>query len=252
MIRSGFSAIVAAGLAAFAFTANAALPTVGVTFTQPSGTVGPGDSVEVWVTMSIDANDVPLVLDEAMPDFGLDPADLPTQGSYRDPGTGEYVWADFVSYDWAYLNTWFGCDTTFGQSCTGGPPYGFSFHTSSKPGKPSINFVTSFELQPGESYEYLFGVFAPSAGPVPADTYVFRNTGVSLNFRGVDIDGNELHADVDLGRTCPPGGDPTCGFTRTVTAIPEPATWGSMSLGLMLLGAVAYRRGTRASRSSRG
>ena len=163
-----------------------------LTFTQPTGTVGPGDSVEVWVTMSIDADDVPFVFDAAMPDFGLDPADLPTQGWYRDPDTGEEVWADFVSYDRAALNTWFSCDTTFSQPCMNNSlPYDFSFHSSSKPGKPSINFVASFELQPGESYDYLFGVFAPSAGPVPAGTYVFRSTGVLLYFQGQDIDGNE-------------------------------------------------------------
>lgn len=232
---------IAASCVALACSANAALPTVDLAFTTPSGTVGPNDSVEVWVTMSIPSSSSALAFDESAPDFGLDPADLPSQGYYdssANPGT--MVWADFTSYSEIYLNTWFGCSGTFTASCIDGPPYDFSFHLSSLPGKPSVNFLTSFDLQPGQQYSYLFGVFTPSAGPVAAGTYTFERTGLTLNFVGLDADGNTLHAEVDWQTNCGPG-DTSCLFTRTVTAVPEVSTWASMSIGLLLVGSLVPR-----------
>lgn len=64
----------------------------------------------------------------------------------------------------------------------------FSFNTS---GPDTINFLPAdggtFSLQPGESHDYLFGSFAPSAGPVASGTYTFPLTTLMLQFRGIGV-----------------------------------------------------------------
>ena len=229
------SALALAGLTA-TLAAQAALPTVDVSFTQASGVVGPTDVIEVWVTLTVQPNSSPLVFDGASgAPFGLAPADLPVQGQNN---AGDL--SNFASYDFLQTNTFFGCSGTFTNTCDPGA-YAFNFHTSSEPGKPTFNFLPALNLAPGASTSYLFGTLTP-VGTVAAGTYTFYRTGATLLFTGLDATGQNIFHYYTLGESCPDGESAGCAFTRTVVGVPEPQTYALLLAGLMGVGWIARRR----------
>jgi hypothetical protein len=201
-------------------------PGLTLTFLDPTGTVTPTETVEVWVRLALDAG-APFALTfdgTSPPDFGLPAGIVPAEGfrtntSYTCTGT-----------------FWPGCSTT---------EYQFQFHTSNAdPTRPSFNFLTSFALNPGESFDYLFGRFIPQGAGAAPGTYEFTRTSAFIQVFGTNAAGAELEATVDLASTCPAGGPP-CSFSRTVVAVaavPEPATVALLATGLAALGWVARRR----------
>jgi hypothetical protein len=236
-----FRQLLAAAALAIAATAQAALPTVTLSFDQRTGTVGPGDSIDIFMTLTVDAGSAPLAFDGTTPaPFGFAAADLPLQGYYNDPGTYGNDPAAFASYTFVQTNTAYGCSGTFTSTCDPGA-YAFTFHTSSEPGRPSFNFLPSLNLQPGESFSYLFGTFTP-VGSVAPGTYSFYSAYTDLVFNGLDANGHDLYAYVDLGATCPTGAGDDCAFMRTVLAVPEVQTGALMVLGLLAIGGYARRR----------
>jgi hypothetical protein len=219
--------------------AQAALPTVDVSFTQSSGVVGPTDVIEVWVTLTVQPSSSPLVFDATSgAPFGFNPADLPVQGQNN---AGEL--SDFASYTYVQTNTYFGCSGTFTDpvnTCDPGA-YAFDFHTNNEPGKPSFNFLPSVNLAPGASTTYLFGTFTP-VGTVAEGTYTFYRSGATIVFDGLDATGQNIFKYVTLGETCPAGEEAACAFTRTVVGVPEPQTYALLMAGLLGVGWVARRR----------
>jgi hypothetical protein len=228
-------ALALAGLTA-SLAAQAALPTVDVSFTQAAGVVGPTDVIEVWVTLTVQPNSSPLVFDATLGSpFGFNPADLPVQGQ-NNAG----VLSDFASFTYVQTNTYFGCSGTFTNTCDPGA-YTFNFHTDNLPAQPSFNFLPSLNLAPGASKSYLFGTFTP-VGTVAEGTYTFYRTGATIVFDGLDATGQNIFQYVTLGESCPAGEDAGCAFTRTVVGVPEPQTYAMLMAGLLGVGWMARRR----------
>jgi len=225
--------------------AMAALPFGQLSFVEPVATVGNTEIIDVRVRFTLDPTSSALNFSNN-PLTGFDPSDLPTQGYYDNP-LGTRIFEDFASIDRAFLNTYFSCSDSFTNGCSDGTAsYAFDFHTSSAPGEPSIVFLTAFTLQPGESYEYLFGQFTPKSGGADPGTYDFYDTGVTLNFEGTSVNGNALKFDVTIANSCvstPSGCDPVFAFTRNVmAAVPEAHTYAMMLAALGLLGLKTHRR----------
>jgi hypothetical protein len=205
-----------------------------LSFVEPTANVSATAAVEVWVRLSLSPTSDPLTLHGANYPFtatflqGL----LPTTGTYYDPQLGQHVEDTFVGYNRLALNTSYthGGNFTVGYN-QAGSAYKFTFWTSSTPGKPSLNYRADFELQAGESFDYLFGVFNPVNGQAPVGTYTFYNTSLFAYVDGFGQSGQWLNADVaNLGSTCA-NQQASCAFTRTVTAVPEPGTWLLMAVG---------------------
>jgi hypothetical protein len=243
-IRTVLAALAVASLACTAPAALAALPSGTLAFVVPDGEVGPQDSIDVRVRFTLGQNAPALVF--APGDLGgFDPADIPTVGSFYDPLQQQYVERPFADVQGARLNTFFSCNDTFTGNCNSDPAraYDYDFHLDDTPARPSAVFKDTLTLMPGASFEYVFATFTPRGAGAPVGTYSYFNTGLTLEFYGVDGDGNFLVASgVELGTTCPLGPDPACAFTRTVTAVPEPQQWLLLALGLAGLAPLLRRR----------
>lgn len=252
-------------------------------FITPTGMVGPTDSIDVWVRFTLDPSSDPLVLDGdpyGTPPFGVPETNYPTYFYSGTVASSNIVPDSWTSFSNIYLNTSFLCAGTFTSSCTNGPAYDFSFNTS---GPDSLNFLNSYALNPGDSVDYLFGTFTPSAGAVAPGTYYFYGTSLILNFQGtasfrqyqVDEFGNYIQAtdengdplydefgdpiylfdlvsaddtvgSIDIAVTpCWGNTDPSCSgaFVRTVSAVPVPAAAWLFGSGLIGLVGLARRRG---------
>lgn len=186
MTRSAHLALASALLALGSATTQAAY--IGsLEFVQPTGFVGPTDSIEVRMRWTLAEDSDALLMNPSGandPPFGIPPGNLPTTAQTED-GFGNRTFHQNVTWTSitnVFLNTFFVCDATFGTGCSSGPPYDFNFNTS---GPEAINFRNDVELLPGESLEYVFGTFVPYDGAsVPEGEYFLYGTGITLNVRG--------------------------------------------------------------------
>lgn len=222
---ASFGALICLTVAASSAAAKA---TGKVVYTQPTGTAGSTDSIDVNIAVSLDPGSSAIMTDASGNLIsGVDNADLVAAG------------IDPAQIDHSDINVFFECSGTFTTACSG-PPYNFTFAFP-----PSgLPFSDNLDLEPGSTTNFLFVTFMPSAGPVPYGTYTFYNMGIFAQYW--DASNNHL-GDVHFFDTCD-AHDATCDFTRTVDhgpiagSVPEPAAWTMMMLGFGGLGAALRRR----------
>jgi len=219
--------------------AQAPQSSLSLIFLDPTGVVGPSDAIPIYLRLSNNDPSLAFVVDGSLPDGGLDPALLPTTGTYWDPATAAYVSSDFASYTWFNLSVGFGCSGSFTAAglCTNGPPYTFSFAANP--------FSNPFTLAAGDHIDYLFGSFVPTSGPVAAGSYEFYRSVIWLDVYGVDANGTAISTVLFPAQTCTGDSAAACassGFFTRVVAVPEPETYALMVLGLAMLGWQLRRR----------
>jgi hypothetical protein len=223
--------ISAAACAALAFAAGGAQAAVSgaLTFDTPTGVVAPGDTIDVWLTLTMAADSDTLTTDE----FGH-----VTSGLTDEMITG--AGADPENLDYALVNIGYSCGgETFGF-CSGGTPYDITFNYD-----PISSFIgaKNLNLTAGSVTHWLLGAYAPAGGAAPAGTYSLFNIEFDFQFSS---DPEQNPKTIAFAQTCP-SLEASCGFSRTVetAAAPEPATWAMMLLGFTGMGATLRARRRR-------
>ncbi len=216
------------GLAA-ATAASAAPPSFGtLTFDTRLGTATSTQAIPVFLTFTLDPASVPLTTGpDAQITSGL------TDQNITDAGFDPTVFTDRL------VNEAAECSGTFFNGCgSSTSAYNFNFNFDA----PAFVTPTNFDLEPGQSYSFLFGTFTPNGTGAAPGVYQFFNANIHFQLTNAD---HSQNAEITVANTCT-GQDPTCAFTRTVTAapgaVPEPAAWALMIGGFGLVGTALRRR----------
>lgn len=227
-----YAAALALAVATPAFAAvNATL-----SFIQPTGVALSNQPIDVYLRLALAADSDALTTDgSGYPTSGFDAGAYMGPIDLNDPNTR------------VVFNEFFECSGSFTSVCTSGPPYDFNFNFA----QPNFIGPVNFDLQPGQSFDWLFGTFTPTGGNAPAGLYSFFNAGAIVQIYNPGADpndgGDDQYDSVLLASTCP-GQNPSCAFTREVLpalAVPEPAAWTLMIAGFGLIGAALRRRRER-------
>ncbi len=223
-----------------AHAAWADLPHGTLQFLTPNVTAGPNDPVQIWVRLTLDA-DSPAFSFSSNPLTGISAADLSPEGYRYDSPAGPNIYENFAQINAASISAAMGCcsDETYAS-------YTLAFGSTLNPDVPGPVYQDHFNLGPGQSYDYLFAQLTPKAGGATAGTYSVGYAQMTLDYSGVDSSGNWLAA-VNrpvIAGTCGDLSNGACTFTFTV-AVPEPASYVLLGLGLVAVGFLVARREVR-------
>ncbi len=233
-MRTLIKSIMAAG-AIYALTAQTQAAVIAtLSFDTPSGLAASNAPIDIFLTLTLDAASDALTTDASgKPTSGFDYAGYTGLIDLNDPNTS------------VFFSEAFQCSGTFTDGCGGGSSaYNFDFNYN----QPNFISPLNFDLQPGQSFQWLFGTFTPVGGNAAAGLYTFYNASAHVRIYNPQ-DPNDPNDDqndfVTFGQTCATQTE-NCAFTRNVfsvvNAVPEPATWGMMLLGFGVVGSAMRRR----------
>ncbi|MDY0006795.1 MAG: VPLPA-CTERM sorting domain-containing protein [Spongiibacteraceae bacterium] len=208
----------------------AVIPTV--TFTTPNGTVGPTDTIEVWVTLTLDPTSDPLTFDANSPDplKGLPSSMVPTEGLPWDVFDA-VTFAPFASYTKTVPAFYTNCSSSVGNNyCVSHDQQDAPYYRNAFNHDPITWFNTqTLNLAPGEpGLDILLYQLTPTNGVTAPGHYALDSLMIGFVVFGLDEHGTEIFALIDF--RCD-----TCSFVRTVSEVPVPAAvwlFGSALLGL--------------------
>ena len=215
-----------------------------LTFSDPTGTVSPTETIEVWVTLTLDAASDPLNFDNSYtPDNQpyASPLALPLEGSELfGPPEPTYPFTYYDYYSGSHGRT---CNDTFTAMCGAGE-YDINSTAGNLPAEPT-NWLSltedPFVLNPGESIDMLLYEITPADGSA-AGTYELFSIFIALDVVGAyeeeictagfdefdecleELEYNYIELEANLfnfSTDCP---DANCTFTRTVVPVPA-AAW---------------------------
>jgi len=223
---------------AFAAPAMNTSPTL--SFIEPTGTASPTESIDVRLRLT--AGQGGFNFDSNERNFGLD----------LDYISSDLNGKQVASITKAYLTEGFACSGSFTTSCLNGPPYNFAWNEGPA---DSVLGKNPFTLTEGGIFDYLFGTFSPSNGPVAAGTYHFYKASLIGVLSGTEwvvdplnetqrVEQEFFNQHFTFASTCRTG-DNSCRFSRTVVAgnaVPEPGTYALMVLALGMLSFANRRR----------
>ncbi len=202
-----------------------------LSYVQPTGTVFSNQPIDVYLRLTLDPSSDPLTTDASgRPTSGFNPLNYFGPIDLNDPNTR------------IFLNEAAECSGTL-NPCTVGD-YQFDFNY----GLPNFISPTNFDLQAGQSFEWLLGSFTPVGGNATPGNYVFYNAGVNFQIfnPGLDLlDSSDDQSDfLSIIDTCR-NQDSACAFSREVlaaSAVPEPASWAMLLAGFGAVGGAMRRR----------
>ncbi|MDY0006794.1 MAG: VPLPA-CTERM sorting domain-containing protein [Spongiibacteraceae bacterium] len=209
-----------------------------ITFTNPYDTVGPTDTIEVWVTLSLDPASDPLTFDTTSPDplKELPESLIPTRGMPW-PISNSYSYSLFADYTNAMPVYGPRCARIIGSRnhCVD-LPGGGQYTTETNPSNPSAWFnMTSLDIQPGgDGVDILLYSAAPTNGPADPGHYTIDYLMIGFLVLGVDFDGNDIFNLIEF--QCH-----TCHFSRYVSEVPVPAALWLFGSGLLGLAGIARK-----------
>lgn len=227
-LASGLLAV--AGLSSPAWAALGLPPpprTATLTFDTPSANVLPNEVIPIYLTLTLDADSLPLITDAAgmLGSASFLASELP--GGFQ--------------VDFSGIGQSSSCTSSFTSNCaSSGAPYTFSFIKVSQSPLP---FLPNLNLQAGESTSFLFGELTPN-GSVAPGTYSQASFGLFLEFTDITSApaSPPWSTSIFLTNTCDDVAG-SCSFQRTViAAVPEPETYAMLLAGLGLMGWVVRRR----------
>ena len=221
-------AVLALGMLQSASAYSAVIGTL--TYRDPSGTVNANETIDVWVTLTLDGLSDSLTYTPGAYPNGFNPAVFPLENDQS---------VAFARYDSIGLFTFNNCDDTFTDGCNDPG----SQYTSSTPASDTW-FQFDGTISPGGSKDFNLMQWDPITGGAAPATYRLGTVGLGFTVFGLDGNDNPIQADFyEFSTNC--SVNDSCAFTRTVSAVPLPAAAWLFGSALAGLGFVRkYKRRT--------